>query len=76
MNAGGGVNGHSKSWECRIGFERKGRPGVMDIEVRPTFGQDAFPEYQECPIATSVINDKLVIERKRIKESVCSSFWE
>lgn len=32
-------NGHSaeddekRSWECRIGFERKGRPGVMDIEV-------------------------------------------
>lgn len=24
-----------KNWECRIGFERKGRPGVMDIEVRP-----------------------------------------
>ena len=23
-----------KNWECRIGFERKGRPGVMDIEVR------------------------------------------
>ena len=22
-----------KSWECRIGFERKGRPGVLDIEV-------------------------------------------
>jgi tRNA (uracil-5-)-methyltransferase len=23
-----------KEWELRIGFERKGRPGVMDIEVR------------------------------------------
>jgi hypothetical protein len=22
-----------KQWECRIGFERKGRPGVLDIEV-------------------------------------------
>lgn len=22
-----------KSWECNIGFERKGKPGVMDIEV-------------------------------------------
>lgn len=27
------VNGEKKEWECRIGFERKGRPGVMDIEV-------------------------------------------
>jgi tRNA (uracil-5-)-methyltransferase len=23
-----------RDWECRIGFERKGRPGVLDIEVR------------------------------------------
>lgn len=30
---GGGGEGRRK-WECRIGFERKGRPGVMDIEVR------------------------------------------
>jgi len=22
-----------KDWECRIGFDRKGRPGVLDIEV-------------------------------------------
>jgi tRNA (uracil-5-)-methyltransferase len=22
-----------RDWECRIGFERKGRPGVLDIEV-------------------------------------------
>lgn len=22
-----------KGWECKIGFERKGKPGVMDIEV-------------------------------------------
>lgn len=39
-----GMNGHVPSisavpavekptWECRIGFERKGRPGVLDIEV-------------------------------------------
>lgn len=28
-NAGDGM----KEWEVRIGFERKGRPGVMDIEV-------------------------------------------
>lgn len=25
--------GEKRSWECRIGFERKGRPGVLDIEV-------------------------------------------
>ena len=25
-----------RKWECRIGFERKGRPGVLDIEVCTT----------------------------------------
>lgn len=35
-----GMNGVEESgavvrdWECRVGFDRKGRPGVMDIEVR------------------------------------------
>jgi tRNA (uracil-5-)-methyltransferase len=33
--ANGNANGAAKTWECRIGFERKGRPGVMDIEVGP-----------------------------------------
>lgn len=28
------VKAGDKEWELRIGFERKGRPGVMDIEVR------------------------------------------
>lgn len=27
------VGEKEKAWEVRIGFERKGRPGVMDIEV-------------------------------------------
>ena len=22
-----------RKWECKIGFDRKGRPGVLDIEV-------------------------------------------
>ncbi len=38
MNAEGvnGEGGGGKKWVCRIGFERKGRPGVMDIEVSGT----------------------------------------
>jgi tRNA (uracil-5-)-methyltransferase len=27
-----------RDWECRIGFERKGRPGVLDIEVSTRIG--------------------------------------
>lgn len=27
------LDSEGKPWEVRIGFERKGRPGVMDIEV-------------------------------------------
>ncbi|KAK8847679.1 hypothetical protein IAR55_005538 [Kwoniella newhampshirensis] len=64
-NAGGGeedlMNGEQearKGWECRIGFERKGKPGVMDIE--------------ECPIATPVLNVKLVDERARVQETIMS----
>ncbi|GFZ51651.1 hypothetical protein JCM24511_09419 [Saitozyma sp. JCM 24511] len=48
----------SRKWECRIGFERKGRPGVMDIE--------------ECPIATPVLNAKLTPERARINDTIMS----
>ncbi|WVQ98357.1 hypothetical protein IAU59_005480 [Kwoniella sp. CBS 9459] len=47
-----------KGWDCRIGFERKGKPGVMDIE--------------ECPIATPVLNEKMVEERKRVKDTIMS----
>ncbi|WRT64484.1 uncharacterized protein IL334_001416 [Kwoniella shivajii] len=47
-----------KGWEIRIGFERKGRPGVMDIE--------------ECPIATPVLNKKMTEERKRVQETIMS----
>ncbi|WVF69482.1 hypothetical protein IAT40_004259 [Kwoniella sp. CBS 6097] len=47
-----------KGWDCRIGFERKGRPGVMDIE--------------ECPIATPVLNEKMIEERKRVKDTIMS----
>jgi len=28
-----------RDWECRIGFERKGRPGVLDIEVCLNFSR-------------------------------------
>lgn len=44
MNGGGDVDVDVdipeavKNWECRIGFERKGRPGVLDIEVSPRLG--------------------------------------
>jgi len=31
--SGDGQEGERKKWECRIGFERKGGSGVMDIEV-------------------------------------------
>ena len=61
----------TRKWECRIGFERKGRPGVLDIEVSTTVvvlvnaNQCAF--MQECPIATSVINLKLAEERARVQ---------
>ncbi|OCF33753.1 tRNA (uracil-5-)-methyltransferase [Kwoniella heveanensis BCC8398] len=47
-----------KGWDCRIGFERKGRPGVMDIE--------------ECPIATPILNEKMAGERKRVKDTIMS----
>jgi tRNA (uracil-5-)-methyltransferase len=33
QNGAGGVDEDGKAWECKIGFERKGKPGVMDIEV-------------------------------------------
>ena len=38
MNEEEGINAEvdgveKRDWECRIGFERKGRPGVLDIEV-------------------------------------------
>jgi tRNA (uracil-5-)-methyltransferase len=64
-----------RKWECRIGFERKGRPGVMDIEVGPTNYEKIIVEQvltvlteQECPIATPVLNAKLAPERARINE--------
>ncbi|WVW78094.1 hypothetical protein I302_100045 [Kwoniella bestiolae CBS 10118] len=47
-----------RGWETRIGFERKGRPGVLDIE--------------ECPIATPVLNSKLTEERKRVQDTILS----
>ncbi|RXK35210.1 tRNA (uracil-5-)-methyltransferase [Tremella mesenterica] len=56
MNAPIVVEEKRKKWECRIGFERKGRPGVMDIE--------------ECPIATPVLNEKLKEERARIEQTI------
>ncbi|ORY30242.1 S-adenosyl-L-methionine-dependent methyltransferase [Naematelia encephala] len=51
-----GEQTEKRTFECRIGFERKGRPGVMDIE--------------ECPIATPIINSKLTEERVRIKSTI------
>ncbi|KIR80291.1 tRNA (uracil-5-)-methyltransferase [Cryptococcus gattii E566] len=47
-----------KGWECRVGFERKGKPGVMDIE--------------ECPIATPVLNTQLTLSRAQVKSSIMS----
>ncbi|WWC68240.1 uncharacterized protein I206_102163 [Kwoniella pini CBS 10737] len=58
MNSLANGNGERKGWELRIGFERKGRPGVMDIE--------------ECPIATPVLNRKMTEERKRVQETIMS----
>ncbi|OCF54069.1 tRNA (uracil-5-)-methyltransferase [Kwoniella mangroviensis CBS 10435] len=57
MNA---EDGHEqeRGWETRIGFERKGKPGVLDIE--------------ECPIATPVLNKKLTEERKRVQDTILS----
>jgi tRNA (uracil-5-)-methyltransferase len=43
-----------RPWEIRIGFDQKGRRGVLDIE--------------ECPIATDVLNAKMTTERKRVQE--------
>lgn len=68
-----------RDWECRIGFERKGRPGVLDIEVCLNFPRTSIShqgglgdqaDLQECPIATPVINSKMIEERQRVKESV------
>lgn len=36
MNGENGKETEEVGWECRIGFERKGRPGVLDIEVSPS----------------------------------------
>ncbi|OWZ35044.1 tRNA (uracil-5-)-methyltransferase [Cryptococcus neoformans c45] len=47
-----------EGWECRVGFERKGKPGVMDIE--------------ECPIATPVLNTQLTLSRAQVKSSIMS----
>lgn len=41
-----------------VGFDRKGKPGVLDIE--------------ECPIATPVLNAKLTEERQRVKDTILS----
>ncbi|WWC86591.1 uncharacterized protein L201_001468 [Kwoniella dendrophila CBS 6074] len=49
---------HKNGWQLRIGFERKGKPGVMDIE--------------ECPIATPVLNKKMTEERKRVQDTIMS----
>jgi len=63
-----------RDWECRIGFERKGRPGVLDIEVCYTSSRRSSWEglddsdFQECPIATPIINSKMIEERQRVKE--------
>jgi tRNA (uracil-5-)-methyltransferase len=65
-----------RDWECRIGFERKGRPGVLDIEVcffphTLDLGSSSVEnkaDLQECPIATPVINSKMIEERQRVKE--------
>ena len=48
-----------ESWECTIGFESKGRRRILDIE--------------ECPIATSTINDALPAARENVKRCVASS---
>ncbi|KAL1407007.1 tRNA(m5U54)methyltransferase [Vanrija albida] len=50
------TNTEQRTWTCKIGFDRKGMPGVLDIE--------------ECPIATDVLNAKMGPERQRIKETI------
>lgn len=45
-----------EEWECTIGFEQKGRKRIVDIE--------------ECPIATSVINEAMTKERETVKAYV------
>ncbi|ODN85067.1 hypothetical protein L202_00895 [Cryptococcus amylolentus CBS 6039] len=44
--------------ECNVGFERKGKPGVLDIE--------------ECPIATPVLNAQMALSRPVIKSTITS----
>ncbi|WVQ77596.1 hypothetical protein IAR50_007284 [Cryptococcus sp. DSM 104548] len=44
--------------ECNVGFERKGKPGVLDIE--------------DCPIATPVLNVQMALERPIIKSTITS----
>lgn len=46
------------AWEPAVGFDRKGRPGVLDIE--------------ECAIATPVLNAALAGERQRVKDTIAS----
>ncbi|GAA5975857.1 hypothetical protein JCM11641_002822 [Rhodosporidiobolus odoratus] len=45
-------------WQLRIGFEQKGRKMLVDIE--------------ECPIASSVINSALPIEREKVKTNLAA----
>ncbi|KAF8306911.1 S-adenosyl-L-methionine-dependent methyltransferase [Clavulina sp. PMI_390] len=43
-------------WDARIGFDQKGKKSVIDIE--------------ECPIATPVVNQGMIIQRKHVKENI------
>ncbi|KAK4684795.1 tRNA (uracil-5-)-methyltransferase, partial [Tremellales sp. Uapishka_1] len=52
------VGEEDKTFECTIGFDRKGKPGVLDIE--------------ECPIATPVLNTRMTVERKKVQETIYS----
>jgi hypothetical protein len=58
-----------KRWELRIGFEGKGKAGVLDIEVTFwTYVVCHVCSPQECPIATPILNRQLVHERKKVQE--------
>lgn len=34
----GGADGEARKWECKVGFDQKGLPGVVDIEVSSPSG--------------------------------------
>ena len=48
------VSAGERNWELRIGFERKGRPGVMDIEVSLVSSYAVLSAICKCVVRTGL----------------------